>query len=267
MPAVIVPPFEEDELYRRDILARIQNKIDEHPRSAQIELGPSEIGGCTRKVAYKQAYGAQGDQEGGWAAHKGTLLHAWLDDVFSTDAGRMPDGSQRFYSDLKLPKSHELVNGGTLDLYDRLVETVVDWKCPGDWTMKNVRNGGISEGYYVQTMVYAYGLEQRMNLPVSRVGIAFLPMCGDDLHSRAKGAIFRFWRYDRQVAIDAFAKVELVKRMREQYGDAAAIEMMPIKSDFCSSCPAFSGSGDRRATCPGVSGQRRPGSRSANPFA
>lgn len=265
MVAVTVPRSEPDKMYRDELLAIIQHEIDKHPRSSQVEIGPSEIGGCQRKVAWKLAYGGDSDREGGWAAHKGSLVHLFLDETFTDTDRLMPDGSQRFFSDLKLPKSNEHVNGGTLDLYDRLYETVVDFKAPGDWTMKAVRAGTVSEGYYVQIMVYGYGLEQQ-GYPVSRVALLFLPMAGDDLHGQARGAILLTWPYDRQVALDAFASVERIKNMLAVAPVSKVLEVMTIKADFCSSCPVFIGNGDRRAMCSGVVAKPMKQD-STNPFA
>lgn len=247
-----VPTPKVDEIYKREILTIVQRKIDEHPRSHQAQIGPSEVGGCEVKVAWKITHGGDSDREGGWAAHKGTLLHAWLDqEVFANGPSLMPDGSQRWYSDLKLPPVVDWVNGGTLDLYDRLYETVIDWKAPGDWTMKNVRNGKLSEGYFVQAMIYGLGLEEQ-GFPVSRVALMFLPMCGDELHGSARGAVFRYWDYDRQIAIDALNNVKRIKDMVDIAGLPKVMEVLPRKSDFCSSCPAYIGNNDRRATCPGA---------------
>lgn len=265
-----VPAPGVDEIYRREILTIIQRKIDEHPRSSQEMLGPSEIGGCPTKVAFKMAYGGGSDREGGWAAHKGTVLHAWLDETFKSTDRLMPDGSPRFLSDLKLPQVSPLVNGGTLDLYDRLYETVIDWKLPGDWTIKAVRSGKLSPAYFIQSQVYGVGLEE-MGYSVKRVALAFLPMCGDDLHGAARGAIFRFWPYDREYALGSLGYVQRLADMLEVAGPAKVLEVLPKRSDFCSSCPAFVGSGDRRATCPGVAESARQSSArrldTGNPFA
>jgi hypothetical protein len=257
---IVVPVPKVDEIYKRELLTIIQRKIDEHPRSAQIQVGPSEIGGCEVKLAWKLTYGGDSEREGGWAAHKGTLLHGWLDtDVFGVRLPEaladgpsfMPDGTQRWFSDLKLAPIVKWVNGGTLDLYDKLYETVIDWKAPGDWTMKNVRNGKLSEGYYVQAMVYGLGLEEAGHR-VSRVSLMFLPMCGDELHGSARGAVFRYWDYDREVAMAALDNVRRIKSMVDVVGLQKVMEVLPRKSDFCSSCPAFIGNNDRRAICPGA---------------
>lgn len=248
---MIVPPPIRDDIYRSELLQIMQAKIDEHPRSHQVQIGPSEIGGCETKVAWKLAYGGDGDRIGGWAAFRGTLIHAWLDETFKGAKRFMPDGSQRFFSDMHLDPIIADVNGGTLDLYDLLYETVIDWKCPGDWTVKAVRGGQWSEGYYIQAQVYGYGL-RRMGYPVRRVALAVIPACGDDLHSMAKGTILATWPYDEQLAKDALANVQRIQAMIDLAGPAKVLEVLPKRSDFCSSCPAFVGSSDRRATCPGV---------------
>ncbi len=266
------PPPKVDQLYRGELLQIVQWAIDVHPRSHQHMVGPSEIGGCPTKLAWKLAYGGAGDQEGGWAAHKGTVLHAWLDHVF---AGRvigdklptMPDGSPRFYSDLKLEQIHPTINGGTLDLYDKLRETIVDWKLPGDWTMKNVRGGTLSEGYYVQAQQYAETLRRTRGFKVSKIALMFLPMCGDDLKGPAKGAVFRYWDYDPEVSRQAIENVDRINRMLAVATPQKVMEVLPRKNDFCQSCPAFAGNGDRRAVCPGVTSQRSTGKIDpSNPF-
>lgn len=270
MPPVMVPEADSDLLYRSELLGVIQARIDAHPRSHQKMVGPSEIGGCETKLAFKLAYGGGGGGPGGWAAAKGSVLHNWLDEhVFGhADAPRMPDGTRRFYSDLRLSPISPYVAGGTLDLFDRMQETIIDFKLPGEFTTKAVRNGQISAAYFVQAQVYGLELDA-MGEKVSRVGLLFLPMAGDDLHGNARGAILRLWPFDRQVGLDAIANVERIKNMLNAAGPAKVLEVLDRKSDFCSSCPAFLGNGDRRATCPGIiSGRPTPVTIDpANPFA
>lgn len=263
---ISVPKPDSDPIYRRELLAMMQAKIDEHPRSAQVQIGPSEVGGCQRKVAFKLAYGGDSDREGGWAAHRGTLIHAWLDLVFKGAERFMPDGSQRFYSDMSLDPVSEHINGGTLDLYDRMTETVIDWKAPGDFTVKACRGGKWSEAYFIQTQVYGMHLEA-MGYPVSRVALMIIPACGDDLHSVAKGAILATWPYDQKVAVDAIAAIDRIKNMLAVAPAQKVFDIMPIRSDFCSSCPAGVYSGDRRANCPGADVSSTKPVRDSNPFA
>lgn len=259
------PKPDLDEPYKIELLQIIQAKINEHPRGHQVQVGPSEIGGCERKLTWKLAYGGDGDRPGGWASHKGTIMHSWLDEeVFHEGIERrMPDGTQRFYSNLKLQAVSNSINGGTLDLYDRLHQRVVDWKCPGDGTMDKARSGNLARGYFVQANVYGYHLEE-MGYPVQSVSLFFLPQCGDDLH---KKAVFRTWRYDREVARAAIANVDRLQHMLEVAPPRKVLEIATTLSDFCQSCPAFTGNGDRRAICPGASPGNRSVNTSANAFA
>lgn len=265
MGEVKVPPYRIDTLYRTEILTIIQNKIDEHPRSAQQEIGPSGVGGCERKVAFSLAYGAATEGPGGWAAHKGTVLHGWLDETFSSEELKMPDGSARFLTEIKLKSGSPNVSGGTCDMYDRLKQAVVDWKLPGDYTVSKVRTGDVNPAYYIQANVYGYH-STLMGLPVSTVNLAFLPMAGDDLWGTAKGAIFCTWDYDESVAKDAIANVDRIRTMLDLAPANKVIEGMATRSDFCSSCPAYVGSSDRRGTCPGAAVQI-PKPSAGNPFA
>lgn len=255
-----------DPMYRASILSVIQAKIDQHPRSAQIQIGPSEAGGCPRKVGFKLSYGGESSRPGGWAAFRGTVLHAEMDAIFKSDlAPLMPSGEQRFFSDLKLAPVCDWVNGGTLDLYDALFETVIDFKFPGSYSFDAVRKGKLNEAYTTQAQLYGLGLEES-GRKVSRVGLLFLPIATDDLHGTARGAIFKYWDYDRSAAWAAIEKIAAIKRLIDNIGPKDAIEMLPKRSDFCGSCPAAATSGDRRATCPGVSGRAEAKSDS-NPFA
>lgn len=264
MTNIVVPDPKTDVIYRAELLQHIQNTINSHPRSAQAEIGPSEIGGCETKVAWKVTHGGDADHDGGWAAAKGSVLHKWLDEeVFAKGPSLMPDGTQRWYSDMKLDAVSEHVNGGTLDLYDRLYQRVLDFKLPGSWSVKQVRGGATSRGYWIQAQVYGLGLE-RMGYPVQEVGILWLPMDGDSLHETARGAILKLWDFDRQVAIDALERVAAIKRLVAAVGLPEAMEVLPKMSDFCSGCPAFHAQADRRATCPGVTG--RAVKDNSNPF-
>lgn len=258
------PPSETDEHYAVEIQRIIQAGIDEHPRSAQVQVGPSEIGGCERKLVWKLAYGGDGrDQLGGWAAFKGTVMHAWLDALFKRSNLTLPDGTPRFWSDMKLPGINPNVNGGTLDLYDRLYQTVVDWKVPGDGTMDKARSGNLARGYYVQAQTYGAGLAAQGH-PVQWVGLYFLPQCGDNLGKR----VFRKWKFDPSVSAVTFAKVDRYQNMIDAGAPVKRIlEMAPTLSDFCQSCPVYIGNGDRRAVCPGATATSRSVDRDKNPFA
>lgn len=251
---IVVPEPKFDPIYRRELLGVIQAAANANQRNAQQEIGPSGVGGCETKIAFGLAFGAASDGDNGWAAHKGTVLHAWLDTTFTASERLMPDGSQRFMTEMKLESSAPgLISGGTVDLYDRLYQRVVDWKAPGDFTMDKVRSGNYSEGYYVQSMVYGYHLSL-MGHPVATTSLAFLPMAGDDLWGDRRGAIFAYWDFDPRVAIDAINNVRRIKTIIDlvPFSQAVKSGALDTRSDFCQSCPAHISSTDRRGICPGV---------------
>lgn len=269
MTTFAVPPPKKDPIYRGQLLGMVQAKIDEHPRSAQRQVGPSEVGTCERKLAWKLLYGGADGGPGGYAAWRGTVLHAWFDEhVFGPSDMFMPDGSKRFYSDMSLDPVHPDIHGGTSDLYDKLMECVVDFKFPGDWSMDKVRAGTLSSDYYVQAMQYAYHLI-RMGFKVSRTALLVMPACGDDLHGDRKGAEFLYWDYDENVALAAMARVDRIVAMRDSGAPAGRIlELMDTQNSFCQGCPAAVFNGDRRAMCLGF--EKSKTGRTAdpsNPFA
>lgn len=252
-----------DPLYLQELLTIIQRGIDKHPRSAQALPGPSEIGGCERKLAWKMGYGGADGQPGGWASHKGTVMHKWLDWLINDQNIRLPNGTPRFLSDIKVQQIVPEVAGGTADLFDVLRGTVVDWKLPGDATMQKARAGNPSRGYYLQASVYGLGL-QRMGFQVNEVAICFMPMAGDQLHGKA---VLQSWPFSEEDAWAALRNAQRIKRMTEVAPMRRVLEILPTMSDFCQGCPVLIGNGDKRAMCPGATNTSRSVNTEVNPFA
>lgn len=251
---VVVPPPRFDATYRSELIQVVQDDINKHERSAQMEIGPSGAGGCETKIAFGLAYGAASDGDGGWASAKGTRMHLWFEETFSKSERLMPDGTQRFLTEMKLESSAPgLISGGTVDLYDRLYQRVIDHKAPGDFTMEKVRSGHYSEGYYIQSMIYGYHLSL-MGFPVMTTSLMFWPMSGDQLWGDRKGAVFAYWDYDEQVAIDAINNVRRIKTIIDlvPFSQAVKSGALETRADFCQSCAAHVSSTDRRGICPGV---------------
>lgn len=238
------PSPRSDDGYRSELLGMIQERIDQHPRSAQVEHGPSEVGACPRRLAWELAYGKP-QQRGGWAAAKGTVLHAWLDaEVFGP--------RDRFLSDLKLPQVVEGINGGTLDLYDRERQVVLDFKLPGDASVAKMRSGNIPYAYWTQINLYGYGAKSA-GLTVREVGLLVLPMCGDSLHGQSRGAILHLWDYDEQVALDSIAAYKRIQNLLIVGDPQRVMAMLETREDFCHGRPCYAPNGDPRAICPGSS--------------
>jgi hypothetical protein len=220
------PPATLNREFRDVLLAPMRKAMAEHPRNHQAQAGPSDVGGCKRKLAHQLLYADEFEAApSGWASMKGTVLHAWYDGLV-----RQPG----WFSDLALPQSVACVAGGTLDLYVAPARTVIDLKFPGTASHKAARAGRLSSGYYVQLMTYGLGLEQ-LGMAVEKVGLLVVPMCGDNLDD----AIYWEWEFDRAVAEAALADAERIVELGRTTDRAEVLASMPTKSDFCSSCPAF----------------------------
>lgn len=211
--------------FRDFLLAPMYEAMGSQARNGQAKPGPSGVGGCRRKLAHQLLYQDEFvPAPSGWAAMKGTVLHAWYDELCS--------GREGWFSDLALPASVECITGGKLDLYvDR---RIVDLKAPGTSTMKEARAGRLSNGYFVQTQVYGLGAEM-LGLVVEKVGLLFVPMCGDNLDD----AIYWEWDYDPSVARSALADAERIVELRKSMPRAEVLAAMPTRSDFCQGCAAF----------------------------
>jgi hypothetical protein len=250
---VTVPKPDRDEEYRQELLGYFQRAMDRHNlRNQQQMLGPSEIGGCLRGIAWKLYHGAADGKRQGWASHKGTLLHEWADE-------KVFDPEERFLSNLKLPQVVPWVDGGTLDLYDRPKKTIIDFKFPGDASMEKARRGKPSDAYYGQVNAYGIGAI-KAGLEVERVALLVPPMCGDDLHSEAKGAVLLTWPFDPQAAVEHYKDVKRVQDMRDSGMPLLeAMAALPTKEDFCISRPCWRANGGPCA------GHRKGNGKMANP--
>lgn len=256
-----VPKPDSDPEYRDELLGYIQRRMDAHPRGKQQLLGPSEIGGCPRGIAWKLSKGAADGKPSGWASAKGVIVHDWLDkEVFADEA-------PRFRSNLALPQVVPWVAGGTLDLHDSgRGGVVVDFKAPGDPSMTKARRGRPPAGYWVQVNAYGVGAV-KLGLPVTRVALLYLPMCGDSLHGLDKGAVLLTWPFDPQVAVDAYKAIERTRNMLAVAPLDRVMESLPTADDFCHSRNCWIGNKHPDAICRGHRvGSTLKVTKSDNPF-
>jgi hypothetical protein len=239
----------------REIAARVKetfyaygNRPSSDNRSAQVHLGPSEIGTpCDRRLAMSllriPAVNTGGD---GWAAFVGTCVHAGLAEMFMwADAG-----SGRYSVETPLEFPSVLVPRGTGDLLDRVLCVFVDHKAMGKWSLNKLRTQGPSLTYRVQVHTYAYGAKRRGE-KIRHVAIIAWPREGstlDDLYVWTEP-------YDRTVAEKALKRVERIARDLPENcppGEAALRAAQFDTAADCSYCPHhLSGSKDLKHGCSG----------------
>lgn len=241
--------------------ALILAKMADSTRSAQAAPGPSEIGGCERRLAHRMVYGAKDRREdaSAWRPQVGTFGHTglagWFGPQRTEDFNTLRDGlmaqgePSRWMPDVRVTSPI----AGTLDLYDRATSTVIDFKFVGITTLKAARKGQISDKYRTQLALYGLGMAQAGH-DVKTLALWFLPSAGslDDAH-------YEEWSYDERVAWAAVAKRDriaaVISEARAEGSDPASIlPLMSTTEDYCRSCPALG------AHCSGAKGDVKPGS-------
>jgi hypothetical protein len=219
------------------------------PRSKQTAIGPSEVGEpCERQLTYKLLGVTESNSERDpIAAIIGTAFHMWMAEKFQARQALMADGTPRFRVEERVTIRDGLT--GTADLYDRLGALNNDWKLVGVSSLDRYRRQGPGPKYRVQGHLYGLGQERTGHRP-ARVAITFI--------GRHHELQVHVWSepYDRQVAIDALARLDRIQQ------DAAGLdlaakpdnwELVPVADDpTCRWCPWLKpGSDDLSQGCPG----------------
>jgi len=148
-----------------------------NPRDHQRAVGASEIGHpCPRRIAYRLAGATPAHLQDPMRRMSGTGLHLALAEGFR----RLDAGAGRFL--VEHPVRYRGVPG-TVDLYDRLTHTIVDWKSTVRSKLARVRNDGPRAEYAVQAHTYGAGLLAQGE-DVRHVALAFIAVDGtlDDLY-------------------------------------------------------------------------------------
>lgn len=231
-----------------DIKKMMYHKYNNHPRSLQVELGPSELGEpCARRTAYKVMREPEVRQSDPLPSIVGTAAHAWME-----DACRMWNehvGRKVWVTEKRLqvaPGIH-----GHSDACHVPRRTVVDWKFPGTAPMKSYRENGPSQVYRSQLHLYGKGWMD-MGFPVDEVGIAFFSRGGN-----LEGKYGLHWwseAYDPGIAEEALSRYHAITELAvtlnvEQHPQNYAL--IPTSPESCGHCPQFVANTPVGRTCPG----------------
>jgi hypothetical protein len=237
----------EPQLLALELRDVIERAITNHPRSQQTRIGPSEIGTpCIRKLGYKLARTQSVNRRTSWRPTVGTAVHAWLAETFTIYNNAL--GFARYLTELRVNVGE--VNGmpitGSVDLYDRVTCTVVDWKIVGATTLKKAKAEGPSDTYRIQSQLYGRGINRR-GLPVDQVAVMYLPVSGE-----LTQAVYRPMPYDETQAVSALALATGIDMAMKSVGPEKVIAGLPMRDDYCVSCPWFNPTSQNVAAgCPG----------------
>lgn len=247
------------------IAALIVDTAVNSPRSLQKRLGPSEVGDpCERRLTYKLLDWPRTAAESDPAASIiGTGFHTWMEEAFERRQTTLPDGRPRYKIEERVtvrdsPIEAAAISGST-DLFDRATGTVWDWKLVGHTSQDEYRRKGPGPQYRAQAHLYGLG-QENAGEDVKRVAICFV--------GRYHELRVHVWTepYDRQVALDALARLDMIRARLTASGDASApydhawwSEIPTSEQAKCRFCEwRKPGSPDLSVGCPGVQQSAAP---------
>jgi len=201
------------------LIGKLIEKDNDRPRTTQVAVGPSEIGGCRRKIWHRVNQTTPTNPDTlRLAAIMGTALHSMIEEVFASDP--------RYLTEKELEADGVM---GHIDLIDTETHTVWDWKT----TTKNSLAYLGSHQQRVQAQIYGY-LANANGIQVDYVGLVAIARDGNETDIVE-------WKepFDLDEALTA---IENYKAIREQFDPPR-----PEKdATFCASYCEFYGA------CPGI---------------
>lgn len=174
------------------LVSALHAKESSRPRSNQVQIGPSELGGCRRKVWYRlNDQPETNDNELKLAAIMGTAIHASIETALKNHEGIVLEAEVEHNG----MKAH-------VDCYFKDTGDVVDWKTV---KMKNLSYFPSQQQRW-QVQVYGYLIEQSGLGKVHNVHLVAIPRDGDERDIKVHSE-----KYDTSVALEALNWLEAIK--------------------------------------------------------
>jgi hypothetical protein len=168
-------------------------------RSQQKKVGPSEIGGCRKKVWLKlQGVEQVNTDTLRLASIMGTAIHTYIQEAFE----RQDPFNERYILEGEF-ESGDLM--GHVDMYDIEKKEIVDWKT----TKKTNLTYFPSKQQRWQVQVYGWLVSQN-GKPVENVTLVAIPRDGDE-----RDIVYHTEPYDEAIALEALKWLSEVKEMTE----------------------------------------------------
>jgi hypothetical protein len=231
---------------KAEYLDTLRAGINNHPRSAQRRIGPSEIGiACTRALIHKLNKDPEPARAAAWKPAVGTALHtqveAWFQAVAATDAQ-----AGRWLTEQKVTVGQiggEPITGHT-DLWDEWSHAVIDHKFVGKTSLNNYRANGPSTQYRIQGHLYGQGWVNAGKTP-DLVMIAFVPRDGE-----LEDSYFWWEQFNPAIAAAALDRANQLLESMQLLGMAALLDSYPPCTNVF--CPWCSPHGPRHTTLPAI---------------
>lgn len=178
------------------LVQALHDKENSRPRSTQVQIGPSELGGCRRRVWYRLNNQPEtNEQELKLAAIMGTAIHGAIEEALSKRDDLLIEttveyGGMKAHVDLFIPETGD----------------VVDWKTT---KYKNLSYFPSQQQRW-QVQVYGYLIEKSGKGKVSRVNLVAIPRDGDERDIKVHTE-----PYDENIALEALNWLEAIKVAEE----------------------------------------------------
>ena len=225
-----------------EIRNNISNAGASSPRSQQRAIGPSEVGApCIRRMGYRLLETEPTNQPDTWLAQIGTWVHAGIASVYEGINATMEQ--PRYLIEQRVQVTKDLA--GSVDLYDKKLKMVLDWKVVGDTSLKKYKKEGPSNQYRVQAHLYGMGLFNE-GFDVERVAIVFLPRGGNlrQMHIWSEP-------FDPIIAMEGIERMRNAKEVIEM-AEVRGLEILPTDASLCHYCPYYLPASTQLAVgCPG----------------
>ena len=181
---------------KEKLIKALHDKENNRPRSTQVQIGPSELGGCRRKVWYRlNDQPETNDAELKLAAIMGTAIHSAIESAFAGDNSIVLEQTVEYNG----MKAH-------VDAFVPETGDVIDWKTV---KAKNLSYFPSQQQRW-QVQVYGYLIDKAGKGKPRTVNLVAIPRDGDErdikVHSEA---------YDESVALEALSWLEAIKESAE----------------------------------------------------
>ena len=178
------------------LIKSLHEKENKRGRSTQVQIGPSELGGCRRKVWYRlNGQPETNDNEVKLAAIMGTAIHTAIENALADNQEVLLEKTVEFGG----MKAH-------VDCFIPGTGDVVDWK-----TVK-VKNLSYfpSEQQRWQVQVYGYLIDKSGLGKVQNVNLVAIPRDGDE-----RDILVHSEPYDEAIALEALNWLEAIRTTQE----------------------------------------------------
>ena len=174
------------------LIKALHEKENNRPRSTQVQIGPSELGGCRRKVWYRLNNKPETNEtELKLASIMGTAIHGAIEEALKKNPDLLIETSVEYNG----MKAH-------VDLFIPETGDVVDWKTT---KYKNLSYFPSQQQRW-QVQTYGYLIEKSGKGKVRNVNLVAIARDGDErdikVHSEP---------YDEKVALEALNWLEAIK--------------------------------------------------------